>query len=555
MQPGPTFAASLVAVVAIAFVLVFILRTVARYYKKVSPNTVAVVTGRRHKTAGGERGYRYIVGGGFFLIPIVEKMEEMSLNVIPVNVNVHSVPDRNGALVTVEAIANVKILSDSGSLPLAIERFLGKTEDYLNGVIQQTLEGNLRAIVCTMEVEELLRERQKFTQNVIEEAGADLAKMGLGVDVLKIQNISDARNYIESLGKKRTAEVVRDATIGEAEAKRDAAIKSAEAKQLGETATALADQNISNANRERDVIVATNEALIAARRAQVPIAAQVAQAESTKNLNIATVEAQKAQVTAQIALKEEEAKRNDAEFKATIVVKADKEREALVIHADGERQAAEKTGEASRIKMEKEGEGVRARMTAEAEGRKKAAEALQAEMEAKASGEKAALVAEADGLRAKLLAEAEGVLKKAEAYKQLDDTGRLILVLTSLPPVIEALGGAFEKVIKPTAEAIGQGLGNIDEVRIIDMGNGMGNGTNGRSLLGGFANIPVETIYEIKQKLDSLGMTPLVEAVCKHLGLDLNALGKIKASGGTGSATLSDHAADAAKTSAPPSGS
>lgn len=537
----------------VIFLLVVVIATtiatVAHCYKKISPNVVAVITGRKYKhkvsaADGGqenivERGFRYVVGGGFFLVPIVEKMQEMSLNLISVQVKVHNVPDQNGALVSVDAIANVKILGDAGTLPLAIERFLGNTEEQIKEIIKQTLEGNLRGIVAGMEVEGLLRERQAFTQHVLDEAGSDLGKMGLGIDNLKIQNITDERGYIESLGKRRTAEVVRDATVGEAEALRDADIKSAAARQEGETAKAKSLEAISDAERQRDVTIAENEAQVAAQRAQIPIAAAIAEAEKKKDLNIAQVGAEEAEVQAQIKLEGVRAERNAAELQATVVVKAEKQREATVIDADAKRQAAELEGEAFRLKSEKEGAGEKAKQGGIADGRKALAEASQAELVAVAEGNKAQLLATAAGkqadleavaagelamagaIKAKLLAEAEGTLKRAEAFKELDEAGRFLMILEALPPVIEALGSAGERIVKPMAEAIGQGLGNVDEIRIVDLGGGA---NGGKSLVNQFAMSPVETMFGLWQKVQAAGMEPLARELAGKAGFDLDKL-------------------------------
>jgi len=521
------FAAVGGTVFIVIVVLAAVLATVAKYYKKVSPNQVAVITGRKYGKGDAQRGFRSVVGGGLLLVPILEKMEIMHLNVIPVPVTVNNVPDKNGALVTVDAIANIKIRSEEDVLPLAIERFLGKDDRQITEVAKQTLEGNLRAIVGTMQVEELLSDRQAFMSKVLEEAGADLAKMGLGVDVLKIQNINDTRGYIESLGKKRTAEVVRDAAIGEAEAQRETDIKSAAARQEGETAKAKADQAVSDAQRERDIAIADNEAEVKARQAMIPIAAQIAEAERNKELNTAAVGAEQAQVEAQIGLEEVRARRNAAEQHATVVVPAEKEKEARIIRADAEREAAEREGEAARIKAEKQGQGEQARMTAEAEGRKAAAAADQAELVAKAEGRKAELLATAAGTQAELEAKAVGELKlaealaaKAEALKQLDESGRFLMILEALPPVIDAVGIALERASGPMAKAIGEGLGNIDEIKIVDLGGG-NVGQDGRSVLGRFAHQPAETMFALWQRAQALGLGPVIEAAADKLGIDV----------------------------------
>lgn len=574
--------ATVLSLIAIFFILLGI---VARYYKKVAPNLVAVVTGRKHavKVRGPDgteqtvtRGFRYVAGGGFFLVPIVEEMQTMSLTVIPVNVTVKEVPDKNGALVNVEGIANIKVMSTSDLLPLAIERFLGKTPEQIKDTCFMTLEGNLRGVIGTLTIEELLREREKFQQAVMNEAGLDLNKMGIGVDTFKIQSITDNREYIKSLGKKQTADVVRNATIGEAEAKRDSDQKSAEARQIGETAKAQAEKNISDAQRDRDTAIADNEARVKAQQAQIPIAAEIAAANRTKELNTAKVEADKATVTAGIALQEEERKRKDAELNATVIIKAEKDRQALVIAADARQQAAERDGEAERILQDKKGQGQRAHDVGVAEGRKALASATQAEREAGAAGERAELLAKAagkeadllafaagtraeklaiaEGLRQYLLAEAEGALRKAEAFKALDEGGRFLMILNAMPPIIEALGVAAEKALTPVAEAIGDGLANVKELRIIDMGGSSTGSAGGKNVLGQFVNLPVETIYGLLNKLKAAGLMPMVEGLAKKYGIDLDKVlsGLPAVTDGTATATAgAEHPASGAEAATP----
>lgn len=489
-----------------AFVALFI-RSIVKCYKTVAPNQVAVVS--------GWGGKKFITGGGVFVWPIVQKVQYLLLNVMTIPVEVINVPDSNGALVSVRGVANVKILSDMEHLPRAAERFLGKSEQEIIYTAKENLEGNLRAIVGKLRVEELISDRASFQQNVLNEAAGDMKKLGLEVDLLNIQDIRDERGYIESLGKRRTAEVVRDATIGEAEARRDADIKSAQARQAGEIAKAQAQQEISNAERERDEIVARNAALVQAEQARIAIAAETAAADERKRLNVAQVAAEQARVTAEIDLQEAIRRRTVAELNATQIEKANKDAEAAVITAQGQQDAAVRLGEAERIKEEKRGQGAQARMSAEAIGRKASAEALQAEKEAEAAGKKAILLAEADGIKAKLIAEADGTLKKAEAYAQLDEAGRLLMILEALPPILEALG---VHVVAPAAKAIGDGLGNVKEIRLVDLGGGSGNG----NILTQFANTPVEVLFGISQKLEASGMMPAFKALLSKAGINLD---------------------------------
>ena len=152
------------------------------------------------------------------------------------------------------------------------------THDQVQKVIFQTLEGHLRSILGTLTVEEVNSDRQSFAQKLTTEAAHDLEKMGIGVDVLTIQEISDEEGYLDALGKRRTAEVKRDATIGEAEAHRDAKIKSAEAMQEGEKAKFEADADIALASRDFMIRQAQYQAEIETQKARAQQAGPLSEA-------------------------------------------------------------------------------------------------------------------------------------------------------------------------------------------------------------------------------------------------------------------------------------
>ena len=197
----------------------------SRNYIKVSPNAAAVFSGRKRKLSDGRVvGYRIVRGGAALRVPLLEKVEYLSLNLLTIPLEIRRAYTVKGVPVSVKAVANVKIKSDDVSLQAAAERFLGMSLPEVQKVIFQTLEGHLRAILGTLTVEEINNDRQSFAQKLTSEAAADLERMGIGVDVLIIQEISDEEGYLDALGKRRTAEVKRDAQIGEAEATRDSKI-------------------------------------------------------------------------------------------------------------------------------------------------------------------------------------------------------------------------------------------------------------------------------------------------------------------------------------------
>src|SRR5918995_7390432 len=218
----------------------------ARNYIKVPPSTVAIFYGRKHTLIDdkGNRstvGFRVVRGGAALRVPVLEQVAYLSLNIISIPLRIQRAYTKEGVAVTVEAVANVKIAGDDVSLRGASERFLGMPGEQIKGVIFQTLEGHLRAILGTLTVEEINADRQAFAQKMTDEAAVDLKRMGVNIDILTIQQISDDMGYLDALGKKRTAEVKRDAIIGEALATRDAMIRSAMADQEGKTKRYEAD--------------------------------------------------------------------------------------------------------------------------------------------------------------------------------------------------------------------------------------------------------------------------------------------------------------------------
>jgi flotillin len=140
------------------------------------------------------------------------------------------------------------------------------TTDKIKEVIFQTLEGHLRAILGTLTVEEINADRQAFAQKMTDEAALDLKKMGVNIDILTIQQISDEMGYLDALGKKRTAEVKRDAVVGEAQAQRDAMIKSALADQEGKTKRYEADVAIAQSLRDKETKQAEFDAMVQSRK-------------------------------------------------------------------------------------------------------------------------------------------------------------------------------------------------------------------------------------------------------------------------------------------------
>lgn len=184
---------------------------------------------------------------------MLEKVSWLDLNVIQLHVVVENSYSRDGVPVSVESMANVKIDGTDASLEIAAEQFGGMGEVEIHSTIQETLQGHLRAILGKLTPEEIYRDRQKFGQEVQDAAEPDLKAMGFTIVTFPIKEVRDKEGYLDSLGKKRTAEVKRDASIGEAEAERETMEKTSEAIRRGKEASFVNEQKVAEAERDLNV--------------------------------------------------------------------------------------------------------------------------------------------------------------------------------------------------------------------------------------------------------------------------------------------------------------
>src|SRR3989442_947821 len=409
----------------------------SRNYIKVSPNVVAVFSGRKRQLPDGRVvGYRMIKGGAALRIPLLEKIDYFSLNVMTIPLEIKRAYTLKGVPVFVKAVANVKIRSDDTALQAAAERFLGMTADQMQRVIFQTLEGHLRSILGTLTVEEINNDRQSFAQKLTSEAANDLEKMGLGVDVLTIQEISDEEGYLDALGKRRTAEVKRDFAIRQAQYAAEIETQKAKAAQAGPLAEATAKQGVVGE--------------------QVKI-------ERTRTQEL-------------ISVQEQEVARKQKELEATIIKPADAERQAAIVRAEAAKQAAILEAEGHKAAVIAMAAAEQEKLRQEGLGR---AAAVEAEGRAEAARIEAVGLAQAKAIEAQGTAEAAAILRKADAWKQFNDAAKLQTVLEKLPAIIQASTGIFGAVAAP--------LGNIDKLVVIDQGNGGGNSDASSSGLGRLA--------------------------------------------------------------------
>ncbi|NJM45254.1 MAG: flotillin family protein [Alkalinema sp. RU_4_3] len=184
-----------------------------------NPNEVLILSGRKHRNKQGQEvGYRVLCGGRAIRIPILETVKRMKVTTMPVRVEVRNAYSKGGIPLNIQAIANVKISSDPRVVGNAIERFLDCKESELVRVAKETLEGYLRGVVATLTPEELNEDRLRFAEQIASDVSRDLSKLGLQLDILKVQSVSDDVDYLRSLGRKQIALILRDAEMAESNA-------------------------------------------------------------------------------------------------------------------------------------------------------------------------------------------------------------------------------------------------------------------------------------------------------------------------------------------------
>ena len=183
------------------------------------PNEILIISGRKYKqTDGREVGYRVVFGGRALVIPIIEQVEKMDMTTMPIPVEVNNSYAKGGTPLNIQAIANVKVSSKRNIVGNAIERFLGRNRSEIRRVVRETLEGNLRGVVANLTPEQVNEDRLNFAERIAEDVARDLNKLGLQLDTLKVQSVTDDMGYLSSIGRRQIAKIVRDAEIAEAEA-------------------------------------------------------------------------------------------------------------------------------------------------------------------------------------------------------------------------------------------------------------------------------------------------------------------------------------------------
>ncbi|MCC6442103.1 MAG: flotillin family protein [Armatimonadetes bacterium] len=434
-------------IVLLAFFVIWIWSSC---YRKVGPNEVLIVSGKKHwiTDKNGERqkvGCKVVQGGGCLVWPIVERCDTMSLELITLDIVTPEFYTKMGVPVKVDGVAQIKIKGDEESIRTAAEQFLSKSREEILSVALQMMAGHLRGILGTLTVEDLLSGHEAFAQRVAEVTATDLNNMGLTVVSFTIRDITDSHGYLAALGKPRTAQVLRDAQIGEAEAKRDATIKAAQAEQEGQTAKLAADTKIAEANRDYNLQIQSYNASVSQKKAESDLSYDLQKFKTAQLVKAEEVQVEIISKQKQTTLQEQEILRREKELVATVQKSAEAERQKIQTLAEAEQY---------RMKTTALGQAEATKMTGLAQ-----AEVVKVSGLAEAEAAKAKGLAGADVVQATGYAEAEAMAKKAEAWKQYNEAAITQLFLEKLPEIATAIASPLAKVDKVVIVSQGDGDG------------------------------------------------------------------------------------------------
>ena len=272
------------ALVLAALVMIVI---VTRLIYICAPNEVLIFSGTRRQVGNRQVGYRLVQGGRGIRIPMMERVDRMDLTNMIIDLRVQGAYSKGGIPLNVEGVANLKVAGSEPVIGNAIERFLGKTREEIMKVARETLEGNLRGVLATLTPEEVNRDRVKFAEELLTEADKDLHSIGLELDTLKIQNVSDDKGYLDSLGRAQSAGLIMRSRVAEAENHAISAQRTAEnfetqeiAKLEAEIAMARADANkrILDAQTKKGAMVAEQQSAVTAAVAKATVEVSVQKA-------------------------------------------------------------------------------------------------------------------------------------------------------------------------------------------------------------------------------------------------------------------------------------
>ncbi|MEC5268309.1 flotillin family protein [Heyndrickxia coagulans] len=470
----------------VVFLVIALIGVFITKYRTAGPDEALIVTGsflggrNVHVDEAGNK-IKIIRGGGTFVFPVFQQAKPLSLLSSKLEVTTPEVYTEQGVPVMADGIAIIKIGGSIGEIATAAEQFLGKSKEDRENEAREVLEGHLRSILGSMTVEEIYKNRDKFSQEVQRVASQDLAKMGLIIVSFTIKEVKDKNGYLDALGKPRIAQVKRDADIATAEAEKETRIRKAEASKEAKRAELERATEIAEAEKFNQLKIAEFRREQDIARAKADQAYDLETARSKQDVTAQEMEIKIIERQKQIELEEKEILRRERQYDSEVKKKADADRYSVEQAA-----VAEKTKQMAEADAHK----YRVEAMAKAEG-----ERVRIDGTAKADAQRAQGESEAEVIRLKGLAEAETKRKIAEAYEQFGQAAVLDMIL---------------KVLPEYAKQVAAPLSNIDQITVVDTGSGANGGAN---KITGYATDLMSTLQETLKASSGIDVREMLEGL------------------------------------------
>lgn len=468
-------------VVIAAVILLFLIAG----YLKAPPDTAYIISGPFKK--------RILIGKAGWRMPFFERVDKISLRVMQVDVKTsEAVPTNEFINVNVDGVANVKVSSNPELLKKAAESLLGMNQAELVSLVTQVLEGNMREIVGSVGLKEMVQDRQGVAKKITENVVPDMEKLGIEVVNFNIQNFKDNAGTIENMGIDNVEQIRKNAQIAKANAQRDIAIATSHAQEEANAVKVEAEKKIAEQNTALSVQQAELKVQADTKKAAADAAYSIQQENQRKTIEIAKTEADIAKKEKESELADKAIVLKEKQLDAEIRKQADANNYRIAKEAEAELIKRQKDAEAERFATEQEAAAKKYQAMMEAEAKRAEAEALRYAMEQ-----------EAEGIRAKGLAEAEAIEKKAEAQKKMGEASVLEMYLAALPEVVKNAAaplsrtdkivmygdGNATKVVKDVMQSASQIMEGVKESTGIDV-NALISGVIGGKIAAGAAKKP-----------------------------------------------------------------
>lgn len=468
-------------VVIAAVILLFLIAG----YLKAPPDTAYIISGPFKK--------RILIGKAGWRMPFFERVDKISLRVMQVDVKTsEAVPTNEFINVNVDGVANVKVSSNPELLKKAAESLLGMNQAELVSLVTQVLEGNMREIVGSVGLKEMVQDRQGVAKKITENVVPDMEKLGIEVVNFNIQNFKDNAGTIENMGIDNVEQIRKNAQIAKANAQRDIAIATSHAQEEANAVKVEAEKKIAEQNTALSVQQAELKVQADTKKAAADAAYSIQQENQRKTIEIAKTEADIAKKEKESELADKAIVLKEKQLDAEIRKQADANNYRIAKEAEAELIKRQKDAEAERFATEQEAAAKKYQAMMEAEAKRAEAEALRYAMEQ-----------EAEGIRAKGLAEAEAIEKKAEAQKKMGEASVLEMYLAALPEVVKNAAaplsrtdkivmygdGNATKVVKDVMQSASQIMEGVKESTGIDV-NALISGVIGGKIAAGTVKKP-----------------------------------------------------------------